>query len=82
MAIMALSWPVTSSAVKFAVDSLLEGDGFELSVPLRKERRFRPLITRNSLTTTPSAFQIGGIPYAPKESREQQRQRFSPEPSP
>src|SRR6202047_5022199 len=40
--------------------SLLEGDGFELSVPLAKERRFRPLITRNSLTTTPSAFQIGG----------------------
>jgi hypothetical protein len=63
-------------------DSPLEGDGFELSVPLAKERRFRPLITRNSLTTTPSAFQIGGIPYAPKESREQQRQRFSPDPSP
>jgi hypothetical protein len=42
------------------IDSLLEGDGFELSVPLAKERRFRPLITRNSLTTTPSAFQIGG----------------------
>ena len=41
-------------------DCLLEGDGFELSVPLAKERRFRPLITRNSLTTTPSAFQIGG----------------------
>ena len=40
--------------------SPLEGDGFELSVPLAKERRFRPLITRNSLTTTPSAFQIGG----------------------
>jgi len=67
---------------RFAPDSLLEGDGFELSVPLAKERRFRPLITRNSLTTTPSAFQIGGIPYAPKESREQQRQRFSPDPSP
>jgi hypothetical protein len=43
-----------------STDSLLEGDGFELSVPLAKERRFRPLITRNSLTTTPSAFQIGG----------------------
>jgi hypothetical protein len=27
--------PVTSSAVKFAVDSLLEGDGFELPVPGR-----------------------------------------------
>jgi hypothetical protein len=25
--------PVTSSVVKFAVDSLLEGDGFELPVP-------------------------------------------------
>ena len=24
----------------------------------------------------------GSIPYAPKESREQQRQRFSPDPSP
>jgi hypothetical protein len=46
--------------VRFAMDSPLEGDGFELSVPLAKERRFRPLITRNSLTTTPSAFQIGG----------------------
>jgi uncharacterized protein YcbK (DUF882 family) len=45
---------------RFAPDSLLEGDVFELSVPLAKERRFRPLITRNSLTTTPSAFQIGG----------------------
>jgi hypothetical protein len=46
--------------VRFAHDPLLEGDGFELSVPLAKERRFRPLIARNSLTTTPSAFQIGG----------------------
>ena len=31
---MALCWPVTPSEVKFAVDSLLEGSGFELSVPL------------------------------------------------
>src|ERR1700730_8364448 len=30
-------WPVTSSAVKFAVDSLLEGDGFEPSVPVARE---------------------------------------------
>jgi hypothetical protein len=29
--------------VRFAHDSPLEGDGFELSVPLAKERRFRPL---------------------------------------
>jgi hypothetical protein len=50
---------VRRALVRFASDSLLERDGFELSVPLAKERRFRPLITRNSLTTTPSAFQIG-----------------------
>jgi hypothetical protein len=30
--------PVTSSVVKFAVDSLLEGDGFELPVPREKAR--------------------------------------------
>lgn len=46
--------------IRFAPDSSLEGDGFKLSVPLAKERRFWPLITRNSLTTTPSAFHIGG----------------------
>jgi hypothetical protein len=33
---------VTSSAVKFAVDSLLEGDGFELPVPEREDRGFEP----------------------------------------
>ena len=32
-AIMALCWPVTPSEVKFAVDSVLEEGGFELSVP-------------------------------------------------
>jgi hypothetical protein len=32
-AIMALCWPATPSEVKFAVDSLLEEGGFELSVP-------------------------------------------------
>jgi|SRR5580700_5655864 hypothetical protein len=32
-AIMALCWPATPSEVKFAADSLLEGDGFEPSVP-------------------------------------------------
>ena len=31
--------PVTSSVVKFAVDSLLEGDGFELPVPREKKSR-------------------------------------------
>jgi len=31
---MALCWPVMSSAVNFAVDSPLEGTGFEPSVPL------------------------------------------------
>jgi len=30
---MALCWPVTPSEVKFAVDSVLEGAGFEPSVP-------------------------------------------------
>jgi hypothetical protein len=32
-AIMALCWPATPSEVKFAADSPLEGDGFELPVP-------------------------------------------------
>jgi hypothetical protein len=36
---MALCWPVTPSEVKFAVDSLLEGDGFELPVPREKKSR-------------------------------------------
>src|ERR1700732_1498029 len=43
MPIMALCWPATPSEVKFAADSLLEGDGFELPVPrelgLRRGRR-------------------------------------------
>src|SRR5262249_58494480 len=60
----------------------LEEAEFELSVPLAKDPRFRPLITRNSLTTTPPHFRLGSIAYAPKESREQQRQRLSPQPSP
>src|SRR6202011_6339163 len=34
-AIMALCWPATPSEVKFAADSPLEGDGFELPVPVR-----------------------------------------------
>ena len=33
--------PVTSSVVKFAVDSLLEGDGFELPVPVRQAKLTR-----------------------------------------
>ena len=36
-AIMALCWPATPSEVKFAADSLLEGAGFEPSVPPQKE---------------------------------------------
>ena len=32
-AIMALCWPATPSEVRFALDSMLEGDGFEPSVP-------------------------------------------------
>ena len=35
--IMALCWPATPSEVKFAADSLLEGAGFEPSVPPQKE---------------------------------------------
>ena len=79
---MTASAPTVIEEVRFVPDSPLEGAGFELSVPLAKEPRFRPLITRNSLTTTPPHFRLGSIPYAPKESREQQRQRFSPDPSP
>jgi hypothetical protein len=37
---MALCWPVTPSEVKFALDSLLEGNGFELPVPRHKSRGF------------------------------------------
>jgi hypothetical protein len=36
-AIMALCWPATPSEVKFAADSLLEGDGFEPSVPVKDQ---------------------------------------------
>src|ERR1700730_7355182 len=50
--------------------------------PSRKEPCFRALITRNSLTITPPHFRLGSIPDASRESREQQRQRLSPQPSP
>jgi hypothetical protein len=50
--------------------------------PSRKESRFRALISRNSLTITPPHFRLGSILYASRESREQQRQRLSPQPSP
>ena len=33
---MALCWRATPSEVKFAADSLLKGDGFELLVPPRR----------------------------------------------
>jgi hypothetical protein len=44
---------------------LAEGAGFELSVPLAKESRLRPLIRRKLLTTTHPHFRMGSIPYAP-----------------
>jgi hypothetical protein len=59
MAIMALSWPVTSSAVKFAVDSLLEGlegDGFEPSVPPVTSKQFR----RGAFAHQGTAVKIAG----------------------
>ena len=43
---MALCWPVTPSEVKFAVDSLLEGDGFELPVPREMTTIFGPRCVR------------------------------------
>jgi len=78
--------PSIGVAIEFLeMDKLIDRpgvDGFEPSVPLANEPRFRLLITRKSLTTPPPHFRLGSIPYAPKESREQQRQRFSPDPSP
>jgi hypothetical protein len=52
--IMALCWPVTPSEVKFAVDSLLEGDGFELPVPREKKSRY-PIGAQLSLSMAPAA---------------------------
>ena len=48
-AIMALCWPATPSAVKFAADSLLEGTGFELPVP------------RDSVGAEPISSQAAGM---------------------
>ena len=45
-AIMALCWPAAPSEVKFAVDSLLEGDGFELPVPREMTTIFGPRCVR------------------------------------
>ena len=60
---------------KVKVRSGLAGGGNRLRTigPSRKESRFRALITRNSLTITPPHFRLGSIPYASRESREQQR---------
>ena len=67
-----------SRGVEFAPDSPLEGDGFELSVPLAKERRFRPLITRNSLTTTLPHFRLGEFHTLPRNHVSSRDRDFRP----
>jgi hypothetical protein len=45
------------------------GSGIRTLGPSRKDPRFRPLIARNSLTTTPPHFRLGSIAYAPSDHR-------------